>query len=59
MKSRPNVERVAECWPTSPDISAVMSCDFIGTKWLVHVVICMGGNLLIDSALLGDHARPN
>jgi len=38
--------------------SAVMSCDFIGTKWLVHVVVCIGGNLLIDSALLGDHARP-
>jgi hypothetical protein len=57
-------EKQTECWAGCGmlDIltghSAVVSCDFIGTKWLVHVVICIGGNLLIDSALLGDHARP-
>jgi len=57
-------EKQAECWAGCGRLanftghSAVMSCDFIGTKWLVHVVICIGGNLLIDSALLGDHARP-
>jgi len=57
-------EKQAECWGGCEMLanftghSAVMSCDFIGTKWLVHVAICIGGNLLIDSALLGDHVRP-
>lgn len=57
-------EKQAECWVGCGMLanftghSAVMSRDFIGTKCLVHVVICIGGNLLIDSALLGDQARP-
>lgn len=56
------VQKHAECW-SGCGMSAnftghlTVMCDFIGTKWFVHALICIDGNLLVDNTLLSDHAR--